>query len=219
MDLATIIGFILGIVFLITGIGPEKLPGFINIPSILIVGGAGGVGSIAIQLAARLAKLTVITSASRDESRDWCKKLGAQQVVNHRNPLDQELSAIDIPAVDYILCLNSTGQHWPAMAEVIRPQGKICSIVDTTAVDLNLLKSKSVTFVWEFMFTRTMYQTPDMIEQQCLLNAISMLVDSGELETTLGNVIQPINAENLRKAHAMIEQGHSIGKRVLANWE
>jgi zinc-binding alcohol dehydrogenase family protein len=186
--------------------------------SILIIGGAGGVGSIAIQLASKMAKLDVIATASREESRNWCVKLGARQVINHQNPLDEELAAQNIPSVDYILCLNSTDHHWPAMVKAIRPQGKICSIVGTTDVDLDLLKSKSATFVWEFMFTRSMYKTPDMIEQQRRLNAISKHIDSGELVTTVGRTIQPIDAKNLRKVHAMIEQGNSIGKIVLADW-
>jgi zinc-binding alcohol dehydrogenase family protein len=186
--------------------------------SILIIGAAGGVGSIAIQLARKVAKLNVIATASRDESRDWCLKLGANTVINHRNALDKELATVGIPHVDYIFCLNNTDQHWSAMAEAIKPQGKICSIVEATTVDLGLLKSKSASFVWEFMFTRSMYQTPDMIEQQRLLNTIADLVNEGELVTTVGKLIQPINAENLRKAHAMIEQGNAIGKIVLADW-
>jgi zinc-binding alcohol dehydrogenase family protein len=187
--------------------------------SILIIGGAGGVGSIAIQLAKKLAKLNVIATASRTESIAWSKKLGADQVVNHRNALDAELTAIDMPQVDYILCLNNTDQHWVAMTKTIAPQGRICSIVETTEpVNLDLLKSKSATFVWEFMFTRSMYQTPDMIEQQRLHNQIANLVDKGELVTTTNNVIRPINARNLRAAHALIEQGNTIGKVVLADW-
>lgn len=186
--------------------------------SILIIGGAGGVGSIAIQLASKVAKLNVIATASRDESRDWCFQLGANDVINHRNPVNEELAVLNSPAVDYILCLNNTEQHWPAMAEAIKPQGHICSIVETSGVDLDLLKSKSATFVWEFMFTRSMYTTPDMIEQQRLLNAISDLVDKGALITTLGKTLRPINAENLRKAHVMIERGNSIGKVVLTDW-
>ena len=186
--------------------------------SILIIGGAGGVGSIAIQLATKLAKLNVIATASRAESGEWCLKHGANSVINHRHSIANELSAIGHPQVDYILCLNNTDQHWPAMAKVIKPQGKICSIVDTSSVDLSLLKSKSVTFVWEFMFTRSMYKTPDMIEQQYLLNAVSRLVDEGVLVTTANTLLQPINAENLRKAHKMIEQGNSIGKVVLSDW-
>ena len=186
--------------------------------SILIIGGAGGVGSIAIQLASKVAKLTVIATASRDESRDWCLRLGADKMINHRHPVNEELVASNIPAVDYILCLNSTDQHWSAMAEAIKPQGRICSIAGTSAVDLDLLKSKSATFVWEFMFTRSMYQTPDMIEQQRLLNTMADLIDNDEIVTTAGQVIQTINAENMRKAHAMIEQGDVIGKIVLTDW-
>jgi len=188
--------------------------------SILIIGGAGGVGSIAIQLAKKLAKLHVVATASRPESMAWIKQLGADQVVNHRNALDKELSAIALPQVDYIFCLNNTAQHWASMANAIAPQGRICSIVETPdPVDLDLLKSKSATFVWEFMFTRSMFQTADMIEQQHLLNAIADLIDKGELVTTVNNVIRPISAENLRKAHAAVEQGSSIGKVVLADWE
>ncbi|WP_454063862.1 zinc-binding alcohol dehydrogenase family protein [Candidatus Nitrospira salsa] len=188
--------------------------------SILIIGGAGGVGSIAIQLAKQLAKLHVVATASRPESMAWIKQLGADQAVNHRNALDKEMSAIALPQVDYIFCLNNTAQHWASMANAIAPQGRICSIVETPdPVDLDLLKSKSATFVWEFMFTRSMFQTADMIEQQHLLNAIADLIDKGELVTTVNNVIRPISAENLRKAHAAVEQGSSIGKVVLADWE
>lgn len=187
--------------------------------SILIIGGAGGVGSIAIQLASKVAKLQVIATASRDESRNWCFRLGANEVINHHNPVNEELAVSNIAAVDYIFCLNNTAQHWSAMAEAIKPQGRICSIVETPGVDLGLLKSKSATFVWEFMFTRSMYSTPDLIEQQRLLNTISSLVDTGKLVTTLGKTLRPINAENLRKAHAMIERGNSIGKVVLTEWE
>ncbi|MBA3967298.1 MAG: zinc-binding alcohol dehydrogenase family protein [Nitrospirales bacterium] len=187
--------------------------------SILIIGGAGGVGSMAIQLAKQLAKLHVVATASRPESIAWIKKLGADQVVNHRNALDKELSAIALPQVDYIFCLNNTTQHWAAMANAIAPQGRICSIVETPdPVDLDVLKSKSATFVWEFMFTRSMYQTADIIEQQRLLTSIATLIDKGKLVTTVNDVIRPINAANLRKAHALVEQGSSIGKIVLADW-
>jgi zinc-binding alcohol dehydrogenase family protein len=186
--------------------------------SILIIGGAGGVGSIAIQLAKKLAKLNVFATASRPESQQWCLNRGADSVINHHQSLDDELTAIDNPLVDYILCLNNTDQHWTAMAKVIKPQGKICSIVDTSNVDLSLLKSKSVTFVWEFMFTRSMYKTSDMIEQQRLLNNVSELINEGALVTTANTLLHPINAENLRKAHKMIEQGNAIGKLVLSDW-
>jgi zinc-binding alcohol dehydrogenase family protein len=188
--------------------------------TILIIGAAGGVGSIAIQLASKVAKLKVIATASRDESRKWCLKLGADSVINHHLSLTQELATQHIKQVDYILCLNNTDQHWKAMVEIIEPQGGICSIVETSApVELNDLKSKSATFSWEFMFTRSMYKTSDMIEQQNLLNAIAELINKDQLVTTVNRVMKPINAENLRKAHAMIEQGSAIGKTVLADWE
>ena len=188
--------------------------------TILIIGGAGGVGSIAIQLAKKLAGLRVVATASRAESSAWVKQLGADLVVNHRKPLDQELKNAGEPPVDYIFCLNATSSHWKAMAEAIAPQGHICSIVETPEpVDLDLLKLKSATFAWEFMFTRAMFQTPDMIEQQYLLNTIAELIDNGVIRTTLSEVITPINAANLRKAHAHIEQGRAIGKIVLADWQ
>ena len=188
--------------------------------TVLIIGGAGGVGSMAIQLASKVAKLNVVATASRDESRDWCLKLGASFIINHRHSLVKELALQDIQQVDYILCLNNTDQYWEVMAEIIAPQGGICSIVETNApVELNLLKSKAATFSWEFMFTRSMYQTPDMIEQKKLLNAIAELINQDQLCTTVKEVLRPINAKNLRKAHAMIEQGSTIGKIVLTDWE
>lgn len=186
--------------------------------SILIVGGAGGVGSIAIQLASQVAGLKVIATASRPESREWVTKLGASAVINHRNALDEELKAIEHPHVDFIFCLNSTEQHWAAMCNAIAPQGMICSIVETPAVDLDLLKVKSAGFVWEFMFTRSMFKTPDMIEQQRLLNAVAALIDDKKIETTTGEVLRPINASNLRQAHATLEAGRTVGKIVLEGW-
>lgn len=186
---------------------------------LLILGGAGGVGSIAIQLAKQLTGITVIASASRPESRDWCLSLGADVVVDHRD-LVNSVKAAGFTQVDYIFCLNNTEQHWPALCELIKPQGVICSIVETkTPVNLTQLQSKSATFVWEFMFTRSMYQTDDMIEQHRLLNELTQLIDAGKIKTTLNKTLSPINAENLRTAHAQLEQGHTIGKIVLAGWE
>jgi NADPH:quinone reductase len=173
--------------------------------TILMIGGAGGVGSIAIQIASKLAKLKVIATASRKESREWCFRFGANKVINHHNSLVEELTALGINKVDYIFFLNNTDQHWAAMANIIAPQGRICSIVETEKpVDLRALKKKSATFVWELMFTRPMYQTADMIEQQRLLNTIADLVDKGEIVTTVNQIIRPISAKNLRQAHAQI---------------
>lgn len=187
--------------------------------SILIIGAAGGVGSIAIQLASKLAQLKVIATASRPETTDWVTGLGADQVVNHRNPLNQEFKTAQIAPVDYILCLNDTAQHWTAMAKVIAAQGRICSIVETESpLDLMLLKRKCAGFVWESMFTRSMYQTSDMIEQQRLLNAVADLLDNGTLQGTAKTQLGSISAANLRRAHELIEQGSTIGKIVLAGW-
>ncbi|MGZ8253024.1 MAG: zinc-binding alcohol dehydrogenase family protein [Methylophilaceae bacterium] len=187
--------------------------------SILIIGGAGGVGSIAVQLASKLAGLTVIATASRPESIEWVKELGAHQVVNHHHDLVTQMAAMNMAQVDYILCNNDTDRYFSVMAELIKPQGRICSIVETTRpVDLGLLKNKSATFVWEFMFTRAMFQTPDMIRQHQILNLVSGLVDEGTLKTTVNKRLSPINAANLRTAHAQLESGSTIGKIVLSGW-
>ena len=186
--------------------------------AILIIGGAGGVGSLAIQLA-KIAKLHVIATASRPESQAWCRKMGADAVIDHTNSLPAQLQQLHWPMVDYILNTSQTDQHWQAMCEAIKPQGRICGIVDTAeSVDLNALKRKSATFAWEFMFTRSMYQTEDMIEQRKLLTRIAEWVDRQKIQSTLTETLSPINAANLRTAHAKIEAGHMIGKLVLTGW-
>lgn len=187
--------------------------------TVLMIGGAGGVGSIAIQLA-KWAGLQVVATASRAETVMWVKDCGADFVINHYRSLKDQLVNLQIIEVDYILCLNATDQHWKAMGEVIKPLGKICSIVDNKyPIELNTLKSKSVTFVWEFMFTKTMFTTEDMISQHHILNKVSELIDEGSLKTTLKKTISPIHAKNLRKAHEMLESGRTIGKIVLESFE
>ncbi|HTR42840.1 MAG TPA: zinc-binding alcohol dehydrogenase family protein [Pseudomonadales bacterium] len=186
--------------------------------SLFIIGGAGGVGSIAIQLA-RMAGLVVIATASRPETREWVTSMGAHHVVNHREHLPTQLGALNFAAVHYIANFNNTDTYWSIMAELIRPQGKIVGIVENSGpLALNLLKSKSATFAWEFMFTRPMYRTPDMAVQGDLLNEAAELVDAKKLRTTLTETLSPINAANLRQAHARVESGHSIGKLVLSGW-
>lgn len=185
--------------------------------SILIINAAGGVGSIAIQLAKKIAGLQVIATASRPEKVNWVKSLGADVVVNHRD-LEAQLKQHQITP-DYILCNHDTDGYFALMATIIKPQGKICSIVETAnPVDLDLLKSKSATFVWEFMFTRSLYQTDDMIAQHHILQKIAQLIDDGVIKTTLNQVLAPINAANLRSAHAAIETNTTIGKSVLSGW-
>jgi zinc-binding alcohol dehydrogenase family protein len=186
--------------------------------SLRIIGGAGGVGSIAIQLA-RLAGLVVIATASRPETQEWVTSMGAHHVVNHRDHLPTQLGALNFAAVHYIANFSNTDVYWNVMAELIRPQGKIVCIVENSApLALGLLKSKSATFAWEFMFTRAMYRTPDMVAQGDLLDEAAALVDTGKLRSTLTETLSPINAANLRQAHARLESGHSIGKLVLSGW-
>jgi len=187
--------------------------------SLLIINGAGGVGSIAIQLATKLARLKVIATASRPETIAWCQKLGADYVVNHRHNLAEEIEKIDYPTVDYILCLNDTDGHWQAIAQAIKPQGTICSVVENQEpLSMNVLKQKSAGLVWEFMFTRSMYQTEDMAKQGELLDKVSQLIDRDTLISTCKDIVRPINAANLRSVHQRIEAGKAIGKIVLADW-
>lgn len=187
--------------------------------TILIIGAGGGVGSIALQLAKQVAGLNVVATASRPETIEWCKSLGADKVINHREELVDECKAAGIEGVDYILCLVGTAQHWRSMADIIKPQGKICLIVDTEAnqpVNINLFKPKSVSISWEFMFTRARFQTPDMGQQGQLLNAVSALLDSGVLRHTRTEHFGELNAANLLKAHAKLESGTMLGKLVLS---
>lgn len=183
--------------------------------SILIINAAGGVGSIATQLA-HLAGLTVIGTASRPESIQWSKEHGADYVISHRQPLVPQVKQLGFTTVDYILCLHDTLMHWNDMVQAVAPEGKICSIVEAEQpVNLTALQAKSATFAWELMYTRSMYQTPDMIEQHRLLDRVADLIDAGKLRTTLTKRLSPINAVNLRQAHALIEQGNMVGKLVL----
>jgi len=187
--------------------------------SVLIIGGAGGVGSIGIQLAKVLAGLTVIATASRPESDAWCRRLGADHTIDHRGDIPGQLRALGFEHVDFILCFNDMDRHFNAMAEAIAPQGKICSIVENASpVAIGALKTKSATFVWEFMFTRAMFQTSDMIAQHRLLNEVARLIDAGRLQTTIGDNLGTINATNLRRAHALLEGGQTIGKLVLSGF-
>tara|TARA_R110002111_G_scaffold256979_3_gene324788 strand:- start:146966 stop:147982 length:1017 start_codon:yes stop_codon:yes gene_type:complete len=187
--------------------------------TLLIVGGAGGVGSIGIQLA-KLAGLTVIATASRPESAAWVQDLGADHVINHYEPLRPQIEALGLKYVDSIALFNNTDQHWESVVDLIRPQGKIVSIVENKEpLAQSMMKTKSATFVWEFMYTRSMFQTPDMIEQHHLLNRVAQWFDAGKLTCTANEVLSPINAENLRRAHKTLEAGRTIGKIVIQGWD
>jgi NADPH2:quinone reductase len=186
--------------------------------SLLIIGAAGGVGSIAIQLA-KQAGLTVIGTASRQETVDWVMSMGADHIVNHHDAMLPQLQALGFSSVHYIFCLNALDKHWQGISEVVSPQGVVCAIDDpTSSLDLKLLKRKSVTFVWEFMFTRSLFETEDMIEQHILLNRIAEGVDAGTLKSTLTQRLEPISAENLRHAHELLESNKMIGKLVLEHF-
>ncbi len=183
--------------------------------TVLILAGAGGVGSIAIQIAKKVAGLTVIATASRPESENWCKDLGADYVVNHHN-LKAELEAIGHGQVDYILDFVDINSYWETVAEIIKPQGHIVSITGSDEpLNLSLLKAKSVSFSWELMYTRSMFNTDDMIRQNQILNEISDLMDAGILRTTLTTTLEGFTVDNLKKAHQMQESGKSIGKTVI----
>ncbi|MBM3482037.1 MAG: zinc-binding alcohol dehydrogenase family protein [Alphaproteobacteria bacterium] len=183
--------------------------------SLLVVGGAGGVGSILIQLARELTQLTIIATASRPETIQWCQQFGAHKVIDHTKPMADQQKTIGISQVELIAALTETEQHFPVLADVLKPQGRICVIDDPKAIDVNLLKRKSASLHWEFMFTRSMFETADIEAQATLLDEVSALVDAGRLRTTLGDHYGAINATNLRRAHAFIESGKAKGKVVL----
>ena len=198
------------------GIEPEKTASNQS-RSVLIIGGAGGVGSIAIQLAKYVAGLTVIGTASRPETIDWCLKMGADYTIDHYEPFKAELEKIGIKEIDYILCFNDTEQHLQNMSDVIKPQGKICSIVEVEhPIDMNVFKNKSVTFAWELMFTKSMYETEDMQSQHDLLNKVAELVDHQVIQSTMTEQLGSLTPTNLAEAHARLESGRTIGKLVLS---
>ncbi|EUJ46477.1 zinc-binding alcohol dehydrogenase family protein [Paenilisteria rocourtiae] len=186
---------------------------------LLIINGSGGVGSIATQLAV-WAGLEVITTASRDETITWSKQQGATHVINHRKPLLPQLKALDLEGVEYILCLHNTDAYWDAMQEIILPQGHICSVVELqNPVSMSLIKDKSVTVSYEFMFTRSKYNTDDKVRQHDILTKATQLFEKGFLKTTLNHVLTPINAATIKEAHRMLESGKSIGKLVVKGFE
>jgi NADPH2:quinone reductase len=186
--------------------------------TLLITGGAGGVGSILIQLARRLTGLTVVATATRPESQAWCRDLGAHAVIDHAKPMKEQLEALKLPPVALVASLTFSEQHYRAIAEFMAPQGKFGLIDDPAEFSIGAFKSKAISIHWEAMFTRPSFQTPDMIAQHHLLNDVSDLIDKGVLRTTLDQSFGTINAANLKKAHALLESGQSRGKIVLEGW-
>jgi len=183
--------------------------------SLLIVGAAGGVGSILTQLARQLTSLKVIGTASRPETEAWVRELGAHEVLDHSKPLSEELKRVGLGAVTHVASLTQTDQHLDQLVEALKPQGKLGLIDDPKSLDVSKLKRKSLSLHWEFMYTRSMFETEDMIEQHNLLNRVAELIDAGTLKTTFGEHFGTINADNLRRAHALLESGKAKGKVVL----
>jgi zinc-binding alcohol dehydrogenase family protein len=183
--------------------------------TILIIGGAGGVGSIAIQLLRQLTSLTIIATASRPETESWVKDMGAHHVVNHARPLDDELKRLGLEAPGFVFSTTETDKHFDAITALMAPQGRFCLIDDPPPLDIMKLKRKSLSLHWELMFTRPLYGTPDIEEQHKLLNRVSAMVDEGVIRTTMAAHFGAINAANLLRAHALIESGKSRGKVVL----
>jgi zinc-binding alcohol dehydrogenase family protein len=187
--------------------------------SLLVIGGAGGVGSIAIQLARR-AGFTVIATASRAETIDWCRSMGAQHVINHRQPLVPQLAAIGFAQIDAAINLADTDRYWETLGELLAPQGHLGLIVEPSST-LKIgdpYKAKCIGIHWEMMFARPRFKTPDQAEQGRILERVAALFDARELRSTRTETLTPINAANLREAHRRLESGTSIGKLALAGW-
>lgn len=190
-----------------------------NDKTLLIIGGAGGVGSIAIQLA-RHAGFTVIATASRAETSDWCKSRGAHHVIDHRQPLPPQLQALGFDTVDAAINLADTDRYWQVLGEVLAPQGHVGLIVEPSS-ELRIgdpYKAKCIGIHWEMMFARPRFRTADMIEQHRILSRLGSLIDAGALRTTHTETLGVINAANLREAHRRLESGTTIGKLSLAGW-
>jgi NADPH:quinone reductase len=182
---------------------------------ILVIGGAGGVGSIAIQLLRALTDLTVIATASRPETQDWVRECGAHHVIDHRQPLVPQIEALGLGAPGFVFSTTHSDSHWADIVELIAPQGRFGLIDDPKVLNVMKLKTKAVSFHWEFMFTRSLFGTPDMAEQGKLLNELAVLVDAGRIRSTATKVAGKIDAATLRAVHARIESGLAHGKIVL----
>lgn len=184
---------------------------------LLVTGAAGGVGSVLIQLAKAICpEVVIIATASRDDSQDWCKKMGADYVINHHNGITNEVAKLDTPPVTHIASLTHTADYFNDFAELINPQGKICLIDDPSeALNIQALKIKSVSLHWELMFTRSKFQTDDMIQQHYILNEVAELLDNKKVQSTHTHTIGPMSVDNMKAAHAQIEKSSTIGKWVL----
>lgn len=186
--------------------------------SLLVLGGAGGVGSILLQLARQRTNLHLIATASRPESQTWAHQQGAHTLLDHRQPLAPQVAALGLPPVRYVVSLTHTDQHFADLVALLAPQGKLALIDDPGPIDVRLMKRKSLSLHWELMFTRALFQTPDMEAQHQILNALADLVDAGQVHSTVQTTLGKINASNLMTAHRMQESGRQIGKIVLTGF-
>ena len=186
--------------------------------SLLVIGAAGGVGSVLVQLAKQKTQLKVIGTASRTETNAWVKALGTDLVLDHKMPMAAQLKELDQQEVDYVISLTHTAQHFSDILELIKPQGKLALIDDPEPIDIRPMKRKSLSLHWELMFTRSLFQTEDMLAQQQLLQQVADMVDAGQLKSTLNADFGKMNAENLRRAHQLIESQQAIGKLVLSGF-
>ena len=182
---------------------------------VLVVGAAGGVGSIMLQLLKTLTGATVIATASRESSKNWVQELGADYVVDHSQPMAEQIKALNVGEVTHVASLNNTHQYIDTYVEVMKPKGKLALIDDPESLDVAKLKQKSLSLHWEFMFTRSMFEADDMSEQSRLLSDVASLIDEGKIKTTVGKHLGKINAANLIEAHKALEEGSAIGKLVL----
>ncbi|HAT1921739.1 TPA: zinc-binding alcohol dehydrogenase family protein [Legionella pneumophila] len=182
---------------------------------LLITGAAGGVGSILVQLARQLTQLTIIGTGARSESIQWIMDNGAHHVIDHTKDMNAQLQNLHYSEVDYVISLTHTDQHAKSLVDILKPQGKFALIDDPQDLDIKLFKLKSISIHWEMMYTRSMFKTPDMIKQHDILTEVARLVDAGKIKTTIAECLGSINAENLRRAHALLESGTSRGKIVL----
>ncbi|RZT10208.1 zinc-binding alcohol dehydrogenase family protein [Duganella sp. CF402] len=185
---------------------------------LLVIGAGGGVGSILVQLAAKLTGLTVIGTASRANSQAWVRELGAHHVIDHSQPFAPQLAALGVAQVDHVVSLTHTDSYYPQIIEVLKPQGQLALIDDPATLDAMPLKRKSISLHWEFMFTRSMYQAQDMAAQHALLDRLAALIDQGVIKTTVGQQLGAISAATLRQAHALVESNKTLGKIVLAGF-
>lgn len=187
-------------------------------PVLLVIGGAGGVGSVAVQLARKMTDLTIIATASRPETARWVQDMGAHHVVDHSKPIAPQIAALGIGAPAFIFSTTQTDRHLADCAEAIAPQGRFALIDDPVHFNLALLKRKSVSVHWEYMFTRPVFGTADVAAQGRILGEVAAMVDAGTLRSTLSERLSPINAANLMRAHALVESGTMRGKIVLEGW-